>query len=183
MNTRNFEKNKEQNGPNSLTNVLFFIYLIALFWILLLKLGVRFSYMENRRINLIPFYEPLFLNGKFDFVEIIMNVIIFIPLGVYTGILYKRWSWMKHISFFSLLSLLVESLQFILKLGSFDMTDTITNTLGGVFGLLVFKVIERMLNSSSKAQKIINTVALIGTISMIVLLLLLKLNMLPIKYQ
>ncbi len=47
---------------NKLTNVLFIVYLVALWWILLMKLGVRFSYMGDRRINLIPISELLVLN-------------------------------------------------------------------------------------------------------------------------
>src|SRR5688500_19137213 len=83
---------KENNITNKLTNLLFIIYLIALFWILLFKLGVQFSYMGNRRVNLIPFSEPLILNGKIDVGEIILNVVIFVPLGIYAGVLFKRWT-------------------------------------------------------------------------------------------
>ena len=72
----NLQKNgrnnrKDNNIINKVTTVLFIIYLIALFWILLFKLGVRFSYMENRSVNLIPFSEPLISNGKIDVGEII----------------------------------------------------------------------------------------------------------------
>ena len=92
---------------NKLTTVLFIIYLIALFWILLFKLGVRFSYMENRSVNLIPFSEPLISNGKIDFGEIILNVVIFVPLGIYAGVLFKRWTFGKKLFFFFLISLIV----------------------------------------------------------------------------
>ena len=78
---------KEINKQDKLTYVLFVVYLIGLIWILLFKLGVHFSYMGNSRsINLIPFSEPLMLNGKIDFGEIIMNVLIFVPIGIYAGI-------------------------------------------------------------------------------------------------
>lgn len=74
---------KVNKVTNRLTAVLFIIYLIALYWILLLKLGVRFSYIENRSVNLIPFSEPLILNGKIDVGEIMLNVVIFVPLGIF----------------------------------------------------------------------------------------------------
>ena len=174
---------KDNYRGNKLTIVLFVIYLIALFWILLFKLGVRFSYMENRQVNLIPFEEALMLNGKIDFGEIIMNVIIFVPLGIYAGILFKRWNFGKNFFFFFLLSLFVEALQFILRVGAVDITDTITNTLGGIIGLLIFKAIEKLFKNSVKAQKFINITAAIGTVLMILMLLLLKMNMLPVRYQ
>jgi len=70
-----------------------------------------------------------------------------------------------------------------LAVGAFDSTDIVTNTLGGMIGLLIFKAIEKAFNNSTKAQKFINILAAIVTAIMIVLLWLLKLNMLPIRYQ
>jgi glycopeptide antibiotics resistance protein len=172
------EQSKVNNVTNKLTTVLFIIYLIALYWILLLKLGVRFSYMGDRRANLIPFNEPLILNS-----ENILNVVIFVPLGIYAGVLFEKWIFGNKILFFFLLSLLVEGLQYILRVGAFDVTDIITNTLGGIIGLMIFKAIEKAFNNSVKAQKFINKIAATGTVLMILLLLLLKMNMLPVRYQ
>ena len=167
---------KENNKPNKLINVLFIIYLIALFWILLFKFGVRFSYMENRNVNLIPF-------DKIDVAEIILNVVIFIPLGIYAGVLFKRWGFVKKLFFFFLISLMFEGLQFIFKIGAFDITDIITNISGGIIGSLIFEAIEKLFNNSVRSRKFITIIAAIGTVFMISLLLLLKLNMLPIRYQ
>ncbi len=184
----NLQKNgrnnrKDNNITNKVTAVLFIIYLIALFWILLFKLGVRFSYMGNRSVNLIPFSEPLISNGKIDVGEIILNVVIFVPLGIYTGVLFKRWTFGTKLFFLFLISLMFEVLQFILRIGAFDTTDIITNTLGGIIGLMIFGAIEKVFNNSVKTQKFINIIAAIGTVLMILLLLLLKMNMLPVRYQ
>ncbi len=168
---------------NKLTKVLFIIYLIALCWILLFKLGVQFSYMDNRSVNLIPFKNLLAPNGKVDIGETIMNVIIFIPLGIYAGILFKKWSFKSNVFFFFLVSLIFEALQFIFRIGAFDITDIITNAAGGIIGLLIFKVFEKLFNNNRKTQKFINIIAAAGTAVMIILLLLLKLNMLPVRYQ
>jgi glycopeptide antibiotics resistance protein len=138
--------------------------------------------MGSRRVNLIPFSEP-FLNGKIDVGEIILNVVIFVPLGIYAGVLFKRWTFRNKLFFFFFISLMFEGLQFILRIGAFDITDIITNTLGGIIGFMIFKAIEKALNNSVKAQKFINIIAAIGTALMISLLLLLKMNMLPVRYQ
>ena len=79
INSMNLQKtgrniSKVNNVANRITIILFISYLVALCWILLFKLGVRFSYMGNRKVNLIPFSEPLILNGKIDVGEIILNV-------------------------------------------------------------------------------------------------------------
>jgi glycopeptide antibiotics resistance protein len=39
-----------------------------------------------------------------------------------------------------------------LAVGAFDITDTITNTLGGIIGLMIFKAIGKVFNNSVKAQ-------------------------------
>ncbi|WP_315168161.1 VanZ family protein [Metaclostridioides mangenotii] len=170
-------KDKDNNKTNKLTNVLFIIYLIALFWIIVFKFNVQFSYMGNMRsINLIPFSESLIINGKLHFSEIIMNVVIFLPLGIYVGILFKRWIIGKKLFLFFLISLICEGFQFILGVGASDITDIINNTLGGIIGLMIYKGIEKVFKNSDKAQKFMNIIAIIGTILMILLLLLLKIN-------
>lgn len=174
---------KDSNQSNQLTTALFVVYLIALFWIIVLKLSVSFSYMGKRSINLIPYSEPLILNGRVDFGEMILNVLIFVPLGMYAGILFRRWTVGKIILLFFFISLLCEAFQFILAVGAFDITDIINNTLGGIIGLVIYKGTEKAFHNSVKAQKVINIIALAGTILMMVLLFLLKANMLPVKYQ
>ena len=76
-----------------------------------------------------------------------------------------------------------EVLQFTFSIGAFDITDIITNVLGGIIGSLIFEAIEKLFNNSVRTQKFITIIAAIGTALMISLLLLLKLNMLPIRYQ
>jgi glycopeptide antibiotics resistance protein len=134
--------------------------------------------MANRRANLIPFSEPSILTG-----ENILNVVIFVPLGIYAGILFYKWNFANKLLFFFLLSVLVEGLQFILRLGAFDVTDIITNTLGAVIGLVIFKAVEKAFDDIVKAQKFINKIAVTLTVLMILLLVLLKMNMLPLRYQ
>lgn len=171
------EQLKVTNATTRLTILLFIVYLVIMCWILLFKLGVRFSYMENRSANFTPFNEHV-LTG-----ENILNIVIFVPIGVYAAILFTRWSFHKKLFLFFSLSLIVEGLQYIFRIGAFDVTDIITNTLGGMLGLILFKTIERIFNNHFTAQKLINIIAATGSILMLLLLVLLKMNMLPIKYQ
>lgn len=174
---------KDRSSSNKLTSALLIIYIIVLFWILLFKLGVQFSYMPARSVNLVPF-DGLFLsNGKIDKAEIILNVVIFVPLGIYVGVLFKKWTWRHKLLTFALISLMFEVLQFLFRIGAFDITDIITNTLGGLVGVLLIRAIEKLFNNEAKSQNFINAIATLGTVTVIVLLLLLKLNMLPIRYQ
>jgi glycopeptide antibiotics resistance protein len=166
------------NIASRLTTVLFIIYLVVICWILLFKLGVRFSYMAERSVNLTPFKQSSILTG-----ENILNVIIFVPLGIYAGILFEAWRFIKKLLFFFLVSLIVEGLQYLMRIGAFDVTDLITNTVGGVIGLIMFTGFESAFRNRFKAQKIINIIAAAGSVVVILLLVLLKMNMLPVRYQ
>jgi glycopeptide antibiotics resistance protein len=139
--------------------------------------------MGTRKVNIIPFSEPSILNGKTDPGEMILNVVIFVPLGIYAGMLFEKWTFGKKLLFFSFISFIVEGLQFILAVGASDITDIITNTIGAIIGLVIFKAIEKAFTNNVKAQKFINLIAAIGTVLMIVMLLLLKMNMLPVRFQ
>lgn len=173
---------------NRVTIVLFIVYLVTVFWIIVLKLNVQFSNIGTRNINLIPYKAPLLLNATPDYGEMIMNVLIFVPLGLYTGILFKSWSFGKKVFLAFLVSFLCEVFQYILRIGMFDTTDLVNNTLGGIIGLITYKGIEKIVGSSGKAQKYINIFSLIGTFTVLLFLFLLKMEALWIfginlKYQ
>lgn len=170
---------KDYTKANKLTGLLLIVYLGALFWIIVLKLNISFSNTgKASNINLIPFREPLILNGKVDFGEMILNVLIFIPLGLYVGILYQKLSIGRKISSFFFISLICEVCQLVLRIGAFDITDIINNTFGGIIGLLLFKGAEKVFKNSIKAQKLINIIATIGTILIFLFLFYLKINIL-----
>lgn len=161
----------EKNKANKVTIILFIIYLIAVFEIIVFKLELPFSnigYLRN--INLIPFHESLVVNGKIDFSEIIMNLVIFVPLGIYVEILFSKWSTAKKFLLFFVISLICEVVQFIFAVGASDITDIIDNTLGGIIGFLIFKVIDKLFNNRDKAHKFVNLIATIGTVLMLLLL-------------
>ncbi len=47
--------------------------------------------MNFRSINLIPFAGSLVVNGKTDISEIILNIVAFVPFGVYLSMLKVDW--------------------------------------------------------------------------------------------
>ncbi len=78
-----------------ITKILFIIYLMILTWIILFKMQTDFSQLVNtgyRNINLIPFQGSLETNRMMAVNEIIMNVIIFLPFGVYISMLKENWN-------------------------------------------------------------------------------------------
>ncbi len=179
----NTEKTDASRRGDRLTWVLCITYLIALLWILLFKMGVQFSYMETRSVNLIPFREAFTSQGRLDRVQALANVLVFVPLGVYVAILGKRLTMWKQVLLLFAVSFLIESLQFIGRIGAFDSTDLVTNTCGGILGLWLVNLIRRVFKSDLAAQRFIQAAAVLGTILLILFLILLKLNKLPIRYQ
>jgi glycopeptide antibiotics resistance protein len=171
-----------QNTADKHTRMLLGVYLIALFWILIFKLGVRFSYMDHRTVNLIP-YQDYFLYGHIDRMEVIMNILIFVPAGLYAGLLLRKLNFLSIFLLLFAMSLCLEILQFVFRIGAFDATDLVNNTLGGLLGYAVIYLSSQITGSKLKVQKVINLLAIMATLIMVILLILLKLNKLPIRYQ
>ena len=164
----------KDNKQYNLTRILFAVYTLILAWILLFKMSFSIDELyKNRNINIIPFMGSVIVNGKIDTSEIINNIIVFIPIGIYVCMLKKDWSILKKISVGFFISLGIEVLQFVLAIGATDITDLIGNTLGGIIGIGVFYLFSKVFKN--KTNKIINilasiaTILLIGLISILVL--------------
>lgn len=164
-----------------LTKALFVVYLAVIVWVLLFKLGVRFSYMEGRSINLVPFSEYLF-GGQQDISQVILNVAVFIPMGVYVGAISDA-SFGRKLIFFLLSSLFLEICQLVFRIGFFDITDIITNVLGAVIGYSLYLLFIKLFGNRERARRLINLLGAIGTVLLVTFLVLLKLRLLPFRYQ
>ena len=164
----------KNNRQRNLTRILFAVYFLILVWILLFKMSFSLDELyKSRSINLIPFMGSVVVNGRIYINEIIDNILVFIPLGIYICMLKEEWSILRKISVGFFVSLGIEVLQFILAIGATDITDLIGNTLGGIIGIGVFYLFSKVFKN--KTNKIINILALIVTIllvSMISILLL-----------
>lgn len=76
------------------------------------------------------------------------NVIGFIPLGFLLPIISKEQNTIFKVIFTTFsISLTYELLQRIFRLGIFDVDDLIMNTLGGVFGYIIFLGLFRLLKN------------------------------------
>jgi glycopeptide antibiotics resistance protein len=163
-------------NANRLSAALLSIYLMALIWIIIFKMGIDWSYAKGpRTYNLIPFQEPLIVNGKPDLNEILLNVLIFIPLGIYLGILLRDWNFLKKAALAFGIGFSLEIAQFALAIGAFDITDLINNTFGGVLGIFIYLLLEKLIGRLT-AQKTFNVLALVLTVMVLFILIYLKVN-------
>jgi glycopeptide antibiotics resistance protein len=172
------EKNKTKQAK--LTLGLFIVYFLILIWIIVFKMQFSFDTLPHfRGLNLIPFAGSVIKNNQLDYNEIILNLIVFIPFGLYLSMIKLNWSFWKKIISIAGVSLFFELLQFLFAIGGADITDFISNTLGGAVGIGFYFVLFKILKE--KTNKILNIIALIGTIG-IVLLGLLMMRVVTYKF-
>ncbi|WP_243454506.1 VanZ family protein [Desulfosporosinus fructosivorans] len=85
-------ENLKSEKRNTLTLVLFVIYLLALTWLILFKLQFSIPVIkEGRIINLIPLLGSYGDNDVIRFAEIRVNILAFVPLGIYICMLKAEW--------------------------------------------------------------------------------------------
>jgi len=153
----------------NITTALSAIYFLAVVWIILFKMGFSLhSIGSHRSINLIPFGAMAQRNGFDDFNEVINNIIIFMPFGIYLCMLKQEWSFIKKVAPLFLTSLALEIFQYIFAIGATDITDLLANILGGIIGIGIFTIF--MIIFRDTTYKIVLFLALLATVVMVVFL-------------
>lgn len=137
-------------------NTLFILYIALMLWLLFgqrmgRELNDSYSEVLLSNINLIPFATvKLFLNAiqgslsdytvKHSLINLIGNVVMFIPLGYFIpSVSKKNSSFRKCISLCALIILIVEIVQLFTLLGSCDIDDFILNIAGIIIGYGIYK--------------------------------------------
>ena len=161
-----------KNKVKPLTIVLTVIYAVIVVWIILFKMSAlsEIVYLDHiRSINLIPFYYDVETSSHLS--EVLKNVLIFIPLGIYFQML--KITNTKTIFTGMAFSLSLEIMQFILAVGATDITDIITNTAGTAMGIGVYSLLLLVFRKRERLDKVLCVLASICTILMIAVISLL----------
>lgn len=156
---------------NCLVTILFLVYLALLVWIILFKLQFSISDLDKvRSVNLIPFHYDKEIGAAFHLTEVLENVLIFLPMGIYLQLLLPKLKFHTKLTVITGISLLLEIAQYALAVGRSDLTDVLTNTAGGLLGLVVYSTIARLLGNRAKADKLFSVLALVVSVIVIGLL-------------
>lgn len=157
-----------------ITLILMIFYLIALIWVIIFKLEFSIKELPQiRNINLIPFNQPAIVNGKADISEIVLNVLAFIPYGLFIHILMDEKSILKKLLIIFATSFIFELIQYIFAIGASDITDIISNTSGGIIGVVFSMFMEKLLRENwIKYINIVSTICAIILTAMCIILLL-----------
>lgn len=145
------------------------VYVLLLIWAIVFK----FSFISEININSPLSLGRRVLNGFcfFDFfldanplrlirglLIAILNILIFVPWGIYASFFYDK---RRSVGFACVFSALVECIQLFASFGVFSFEDIALNTLGAFWGVLIFqKYICRIPEKTT--QKINQWVARIG---------------------
>jgi glycopeptide antibiotics resistance protein len=145
--------------------LLFAVYLFVLIWLAVFKLHVPFIGRDDmREIKLIPFVaiNGFGLNSP---LELMGNVAVFIPFGIYlrTLVSWRPWAMVLTIAG---TSVAVEVVQYVLAVGASDVSDLILNTAGGLAGIAIAARLRRRFGS--RASKVVTDAATIATLIMLI---------------
>jgi glycopeptide antibiotics resistance protein len=82
------------------------------------------------------------------------NVAAFMPFGFFLPIISRRSKkWYNTVMFGFVFSLMLETLQLVFKVGSFDVDDILLNTIGGVLGYIVFVVCNLLRRRNDRKKR------------------------------
>ena len=153
--------NKKIKRLNILSIIIFCIYILLLIWIVLLKCNIYLSitngYFEFKTLTLkerfeyylIPFIDYFNNESTQIFIKLkdgILNVIVFIPLGLYLSFFIKKNKFIKVMLYTLIISLTFEVVQLFTLLGSFQTEDLILNLFSVLLGYLIYKIIYKEKN-------------------------------------
>ena len=96
---------------------------------------------ESRVLNLKPFwsYSAISSGDTRLIEENLMNVLVFIPVGLLLAIGMKKEKWWHVVLIGCLVSVIVEFLQFYYKRGLCEFDDFMHNTIGCLLGFLMIR--------------------------------------------
>ena len=139
-----------------IAGVLFTVYFAVLFYFLFFSEKMGRTYSERAyHYNLVPLKEIMrFIRyrkvlGTYAVVlNLVGNIIAFLP------IYYERCRKLRYTVLYSFeLSLVVEILQLVFKVGSLDVDDLILNTIGGLFGFLIYELVKQFIRKTTERKK------------------------------
>ena len=127
-------------------NTIMYIYLSFVLYFTLMPIITSLPFVFNHSyvpMNLVPFID--ISTGRGDFIrQVVLNIVMTIPFGFLLPLIKnKRINLMKIVLYTFLLSLGIEILQPLINdFRSSDITDLITNVLGGIIGYILYIIFK-----------------------------------------
>lgn len=143
-----FKKWRTKGKTKLAVNTLMYIYISLVLYVTLMPIVVSLPFIFNHpyvSMNMIPFDD--YFSGRGDTVrQIILNVIMMMPFGFLLP-LVKKQNLLSCFFWTFLFSLGIELNQPLINgFRAADITDLITNTIGGLLGYLLYLVFKPLIN-------------------------------------
>ncbi len=99
---------------------------------------------EISKYDFHPFWsDKAIQDGRADLLpENIMNVVVFIPVGLLLSIAFKQVTWWKALLIGCEISIIIETLQFFFMRGFSEVDDVMHNTLGCMIGYGIYSLVR-----------------------------------------
>lgn len=152
-------KKKKLISASSLVLLLIYLAILVYFTVLADRFG-RADGFDTIRYNLEPFAEiKRFINYKdvsfsMYLLNVVGNIVVFIPMGFLLPLLGSKGRFLPTFLASFGISLCIECVQLITKVGVFDVDDLILNTLGGIIGFVLCFIVHRILRSRRRRKRI-----------------------------
>ena len=106
--------------------------------------------------NFVPFwsYEAIRNGQEILIAQNIMNIVVFVPLGVLLGCAIRNMAWWKVLMIGCGISISIEVLQYFLKRGTAEVDDVMHNTLGCVIGYGIYMMVASARKALSSKRRI-----------------------------
>jgi glycopeptide antibiotics resistance protein len=107
---------------------------------LIFKLG---GTQVTGRANFMPFKTIVpYLTGTHGgiivMVNLIGNIVLFVPIGFLVPFVFRHMTWRKSLALATVLPLVIEGTEVLFRVGIFDIDDVILNGLGVMIGYGIF---------------------------------------------
>ncbi len=140
--------------------LLFLAYIIILSYFLFLSpfYGRVNTEMYTKNVNL-QFFKTInnyikyrnYVNISVLITNLAGNIIAFIPMGYFIPVIFHRTRGLiKILTLSAFISLSVELIQYRFAVGVFDVDDIILNTLGGIVGYILYKILRGLFLKQKK---------------------------------
>lgn len=138
-----YKKWKAKGKDAFFINTVMFIYLSFVLYFTLMPIITSLPFMFNHAytpMNMVPFINVA--TGRGDYArQIILNILMTVPFGFLLPLTSKKPTFFKVVLCTFLLSLSIELIQPLISgFRSSDITDLITNVLGGSVGYLAYLI-------------------------------------------
>lgn len=152
-----FYKKWKIKGRNQLfINTIMYIYLSFVLYFTLMPIVTSLPfifYHPYDSMNLVPFIDIQY--GRGDFIrQVLLNIMMTIPFGFLFPLVKKDAKLVKTILYIFIFSLTIELLQpLINNVRSADVTDIITNLLGGIIGYFMYLIFRPLITKILNYKK------------------------------